>query len=298
MGVNVTLKQLRIFVAVARREHVSHAAAEMSLSQSAVSMALAALEEQLGATLFDRVGKRMVMNQQGNWLLPRAQYVLAQVEAIAGEFGSSGRKMCAIGASTTIADALFPSMSMHLYSVCPDLELYLETGNSSVIIDHLLARRIEIGLVEGVCQHPRILARPWFTDQLLIVAHPAHPLVLQSQETPLSVQQLSHSRWVMREEGSGTRAIFEHVFRTVLASFHIVATLKHVPSIKQLVASGDMLACLSALTVAGEIARGELKVVHMRDVQLERQFFLLQHRQAFYSEIHTELLQWIVQQRM
>ncbi|PIX53360.1 MAG: hypothetical protein CO188_01290 [Zetaproteobacteria bacterium CG_4_9_14_3_um_filter_54_145] len=161
IDMNITLKQLRIFAAVAQRENVSLAAIDLSLSQSAVSMALKELELQLGLKLFDRVGKRMLINQQGYWLLPRAQGILDQIQMIAGELGKAGRQLLAIGASTTIADCLFPALATHLYNTNPELELRLETGNTSAILAQVLARKIELGLIEGVCQHPQLVSTPW-----------------------------------------------------------------------------------------------------------------------------------------
>ncbi|OIO71495.1 MAG: hypothetical protein AUJ58_00340 [Zetaproteobacteria bacterium CG1_02_55_237] len=293
---HITLKQLRIFVSVARSENVSRAAVELCLTQSAVSMALKELEKQLGLQLFDRAGKRMLMNQQGHWLLPRAQRILDQIQAIARELGQASRQTLAIGASTTIADCLFPNLVTHLYAQAPDLELHLETGNSSAILAHLLTRKIELGLVEGVCQHPQITATPWWTDHLVIVASPSHPLVGQARGGPLPVKVLAGTTWIMREAGSGTRSIFEHAFRAHLSDFNILAELKHVPTIKALVADSERLACLSAIAVKKEIASGELVILNVRGMKLERQFYMLQHKQVYQSDIHTHLIQWIMQQ--
>jgi len=293
---NITLKQLRVFAAVAQRENVSRAAIDLSLTQSAVSMALKELELQLDLKLFDRVGKRMLMNQQGYWLLPRAQGILDQIQMIASESGKAGPQLLAVGASTTIADCLFPALARHLYGSHPDLELRLETGNTSAILTQVLARKIELGLIEGVCQHPQLIATPWWTDHLVIVANPAHPLVVQSATSPVTIKALAGSRWIMREAGSGTRAIFEHAFRRQLSGFNIVAELRHVPTIKALVASGDSLACLSGITVAKEIAAGTLAPVSVRNMRLERQFFMLQHKQVYQSDIHAGLVRWVMQQ--
>lgn len=293
---NITLKQLRIFVAVAGNENVSRASEKLSLSQSAVSMALKELELQLGLKLFDRAGKRMLMNRQGHWLLPRAQHILEQVQSIGRELGYSARQTFAIGASTTIADCLFPSLASHLYEQYPDLELHLESGNSSSILSLLLARKIELGLVEGVCQHPQVTSTAWWTDRLVIVASASHPLAVRAGKAgPLPASALGNTAWIMRETGSGTRAIFEHVFREYLPSFTIMAELDHLPTIKALVTGGDCLACLSEITVKRELARGELVAVDIRDMALERQFYMLRHKLGYQSDIQARLIEWIGQ---
>ncbi|HKI61239.1 MAG TPA: LysR substrate-binding domain-containing protein [Mariprofundaceae bacterium] len=293
---NITLRQLRVFVAVAKSENISHAALALSLTQSTVSMALKELEGQLGLRLFDRLGKRIVMNSQGYWLLPRAQRILGQIQSIAGELGHASRPALSIGASTTIADCLFPRLSTHLFQQHPDLDLHLETDNSSGILDRLLARKIELGLVEGVCQHPQVTATPWWTDRLLIVASPLHPLAVRAAAGPLPLKALEASSWIMREAGSGTRAIFEHAFREALPGFSIQAELKHVPTIKALVATGSSMACLSEIVVRKEIERGQLAVVDVRDRKLERRFYMLQHKQGYQSEIQAHMTRWIMQQ--
>jgi DNA-binding transcriptional LysR family regulator len=293
---NITLKQLRAFVAIAHTENVSRAATQLSLTQSAVSTALGELEQQLGLTLFDRTGKRIRINPQGHWLLPKAQRILDQVGSIAEELGQAGHQSLSLGASTTIADFLFPRLARHLYGQFPELELQLESGNSSAILSELLTHRIELGLVEGICQHPKITSTPWWTDRLVIVANPNHPLTVKAVNGPLSSEALKGSQWIMREAGSGTRAIFEHAFRALLPHFDILTELKHVPTIKALVANGDALACLSEITVAKELATGELAVLDIQGMALERQFYILQHKEAFQSEIHLHLIRWIMQQ--
>ena len=293
---NITLKQLRVFTAIARTENVSRAATELSLTQSAASMALRELEQQLGVQLFDRAGKRLQLNVEGNRLLPKARQILDEVQQIAGELGHAVRPQLAVGASTTIADCLFPTMATHLYQRHADLDLQLESGNSSNIMALLLAHRIDLGLVEGVCQHPQLASTPWWTDRLVIVASPEHPLVRQSAMAPLPVTALAGSRWILREAGSGTRAIFEHAFRAQLSGFELAAGLKHLPTIRALVAAGDALTCLSGISVSTDIAAGRLAVVHVRDLTLERQFYLLEHKQAYRSAIHGELIDWIMQQ--
>jgi len=293
---NITLKQLRIFVAVAGTGNVSRASEKLSLSQSAVSMALKELELQMDLKLFDRAGKRMLMNRQGHWLLPRAQHILEQVRAIGRDLGQSAPQTLAIGASTTIADCLFPSLATHLYGQYSDLELHLESGNSSTILSLLLARKIELGLVEGVCQHPQITSTAWWTDRLVIVAAASHPLAVRAGRAgPLSASELAGTAWIMRETGSGTRAIFEHVFREYLSSLSIMAELDHLPTIKALVKGGECLACLSEITVKRELASGELVAVDIRDMALERQFYMLRHKQGFQSDMHAHLLEWIAQ---
>jgi len=290
---NITLKQLRAFVAIAHAENISRAAEHLSLTQSAVSTALRELEQQLGLTLFDRTGKRIRINPQGHWLLPKAQRILDQVNSIAGELGQAGQQTLAIGASTTIADFLFPRLAIHLYDRFPGLEIHLESGNSSAILTELLSHRIELGLVEGICQHPKVTVTPWWTDRLVIIACPDHPLAGRG---PLPPEALMESRWIMREAGSGTRSIFEHAFRHHLPHLDILTELKHVPTIKALVASGAGLACLSEIAVANEIDRDELAVLNIRDMTLERQFYLLRHKETYQSNIHTYLVDWVMQQ--
>jgi len=293
---NITLKQLRIFVAVARTENISRAAVELSLTQSAVSMALRELEQQLGTQLFDRIGKRLLMNGQGHRLLPKAKQILDEVQDIGTGLGHAIRPQLVVGASTTIADCLFPTLATHLYAHHTDLDLHLESGNSHAIMALLLARKIDLGLVEGVCQHPQLTSTPWWTDRLLIVASPRHPLAKQAAGAALPVTALKGSRWILREAGSGTRAIFEHALRAQLSGFEVAAELKHLPTIRALVAAGDALTCLSEISAAADIASGRLVSIDVRGITLERQFYLLEHRQGYRSAIHLELIDWIRQQ--
>jgi DNA-binding transcriptional LysR family regulator len=290
---NITLRQLHIFMAVAAGGNVTRAANELNLTQSAVSTAIRELEQQLGLSLFDRAGKRIRLNRQGDWLLPRARRILDQVQGLADELGQAGRQSFSVGASTTIADCLFPRLAVHLYAAYPGLELHLHSANSSDVLASLLAHSIEIGLVEGICQHPKIEATAWWTDRLAIIARPDHPLVRLAAGQPLPAEALAGSRWIMREPGSGTRDIFEHAFADLLTAFDIAAELPHLPTIKALVADGDTLACISEISVADELAAGRLARIGIAGHKLERQFYMLRHRQAYHGEIQRALADWL-----
>ena len=290
---NITLRQLHIFMSVAANGNVTRAAGELNLTQSAVSTAIRELEQQLDLTLFDRVGKRIHLNRQGEWLLPRAQRILDQVQELADELGQAGRQSFSVGASTTIADCLFPRLATHLYESYPGLDLHLHSGNSSSVLAGLLAHNIEIGLVEGICQHAKIQSTPWWTDHLAVIARPDHPLAVRAAKRALPVSALAGSRWIMREQGSGTRSIFEHAFADRLEGFEVVAELSHVPTIKALVAEGDTLACLSEISVSRELADGRLVRIPVAGRRLERRFYMLQHKQAYRSEIQLALTEWL-----
>jgi len=291
---NITLKQMRVFVAVARVENVSRAATELHLTQSAVSMALRELESQLGRALFDRAGKRLLINANGAWLFPKALAMLEQVHDIAVQMGQADRQHLAIGGSTTIADCLFPKLARYLYETEPTLDLQLESGNSDAILALLLARNIDIGLVEGICQHPQVNATPWWNDRLVVIAHPSHPLARRAAHGPLPVEALVGSTWILRERGSGTRAIFEHALRGHISDFTLRSELKHLPTIKALVSSGNAwLSCLSEISVAAEIKAGDLTTIAIEGISLERQFYMLEHKQAYRSSLVSGIIHWI-----
>ena len=207
---NITLRQLEIFAAIAEQGNVTRAAEELLLSQSAASMALAEFENQLGEKLFSRSGKKLCLNESGRTLLPRVMELLARTAEIECMFASSGRELAGavkVGASSTIGNYLITSYLGQFAQENPAVELSLEVGNTEQIIGSLLDFNIDIGYIEGLCQHPKIITRKWIRDKLVVFASPRHPLVAKKQ---LSIADLAAAKWILRERGSGTRVIFEN----------------------------------------------------------------------------------------
>lgn len=282
---SITLRQLEIFIAVARNGSVTRAAEEICISQSAVSMALSELEKQLNEKLFDRQDNKLYVNASGRTLLPMAQDVRARVLEIEDRFKSTMEGVSGdlrVGASSTIGNYLIPQIIGAFVSEYPDIRLALEVGNTEETVHQLLDFQIDAGFIEGSCRHRDIEAIAWRPDTLKVVASPHYPLATQAQPTPAD---LAHERWILREPGSGTREVFETAAAGVLDGMNIFLELGQTEAIKRAVEAGLGIGCLSALAVARELKSGELVEIPTPYLDLRRQFYLLLHKQKYQSRV-------------
>jgi DNA-binding transcriptional LysR family regulator len=175
----MTLEQLRIFVAVAERLHMTRAAEALHLTQSAVSAAVNALETRHGARLFDRVGRGLALNAAGTAFLPEARAVLARAEAaerLLDELAGVKRGSVRLFASQTIAAYWLPPRMAAFAQSHPGIELRLSIGNTHQVVEAVRAGEAELGLIEGAEDAPRLERTRIAADRLIVVAAPGHPL--------------------------------------------------------------------------------------------------------------------------
>ncbi len=203
----MTLEQLRVFVAVAERQHVTKAAQSLNLAQSAASAAIAALEGRYGARLFDRVGRGIELTQAGHLFLAEARAVLATVasaERTLSELGGLQRGTLSIRASQTIASYWLPPHLVTFRRLYPKIDISLGIGNTGQVAAAIHDGHAEIGLVEGAIDDPALVSTHIAEDRMVIVVPRGHVL---AGERRLQPEALMGLEWVVRESGSGTRSV-------------------------------------------------------------------------------------------
>ncbi len=276
----ITLKQLDVFSAVAREGSVTRASAWLNLTQSATSMALSDLETQLGAKLFDRVGRRLQLNELGARLLPLAQETVArasEIEDIAsGDQPGVGRLR--IGASLSIGNYLMPQLIGDYMKTHPDAEISLDVGNTRHVIEAVKQFTCDIGFIEGFCHEPDIDLLPWIEDELVIFAGQDHAL---AQQDKVSADDLAQAHWILREPGSGTREVFDNAVAGKLPTLKVRLELSHTEAIRRAVEAGIGLGCASRLTLQESLDQGRVKVLATPFLNLRRSLFILRHRNKY-----------------
>ena len=289
----VTLRQLHIFTAVADAGSTTAGGLHIALSQSATSGALNELEALLGARLFDRVGKRLVLNDTGRALLPQARALLDGAQGIENQFGigdaaeaGAGAAIAThlrVGASTTIGNYLLPALMASHLRASPRTGIDVTIGNTSDIATAVARLEVDVGLIEGPCHEPELRARPWLEDELVIVCAPSHPLVRDDPAARVGLKALRQQRWLLREPGSGTREAVEHALLSHLHQWEHPMQLGSTEAIKQAAAEGLGLTCLSLCTVQDLLTLKRLVLVNSTLPRLTRRLYLIQHRQKQFS---------------
>lgn len=260
----LSLRQLEVFLAVIETGSTTRAAEAVALSQSAASNALTELESRLGERLFDRVGKRLVLNASGRALQPRALLLLTQARDAETLFRHGGGQL-KVGASTTIGNYLLPRLLGAADGVLPCERI--DIANTDEIAERMLRFELDLGLVEGRTLHPDLLMEPWRQDEMVIVAAP-----------PYEGAVLAALPWIMREAGSGTRRVVEQDVLSDLPVIRPVLELGSSEAIHNAVRAGLGVSCLSRHVVEQSLQSGEL-VVLAPERSIRRQLYLLRHRQ-------------------
>ncbi len=289
---HLTLRQLQIFLAIAETGSTTAAGARLPLSQSATSAALAELEAGLGVPLFDRLGKRLLLNETGRALLDPARALLDDAAQIEHRFGGArdGQLLPArvrLGASTTIGNYLMPERMAQCLVRWPAMEVSLRIGNTREIVEAVLRLEVDAGVIEGPCHESELEVLPWRDDPLLVLAGATHPLANGRQ---LSIAELRSQRWLLREVGSGTRESVEQALLPHLGGFEHSLQLGSTEAIKQGAVAGLGITCLSRSAVQDQLALGKLVVLTSRLPALSRPLYRIRHRGRPWSDSVRHLL--------
>lgn len=280
----ISLRQLQIFATVAHSGSTTAAAELIALSQSATSAGLNELESMLQHKLFDRVGKRLILNDNGRMLLPQAHQMLDAAASIERQFGvQEGAAGLRIGASTTIGIYLLPAI---LAAVSPSpsaLHPSVNIANTADVASAVENFDIDMGLVEGPCHQAELMVEPWIRDELVIVSSPTHPILSVMSNGRIGVKALREAGWLLRELGSGTREAVEHALVPHLHTLRAAGEFSNAEAIKHAAAAGLGLACLSLVAVRDMISAGQLVQLSTALPPLRRHFYLIRNRRKILS---------------
>jgi len=272
----ITLRQLEIFAAIAQEGAITRAAGRLRLSQAATSQALAELENQLQRRLFDRNGRRLAWNAAGRELLPEAIQVLDRVRDIETGAGDAAVNI-RLSASLTVGNYMLPARIARFARRYPGARFQMEIGNTGHVIASVRQFESDAGWIEGLARHPDLRSFPWREDQLVIIAAPSHALAGRKADAA----DLAHARWVLREKGSGTREVFEEAIAGKFRLPDVTAELGGIGAVKRAVMAGAGLSCISRSAVELELRAGQLRLVRAPWLDLRRQITLLLHRQKY-----------------
>lgn len=289
----MTLEQLRIFVAVAEREHVTRAAREINLTQSATSAAIAALEARYATKLFDRIGRRIELTDAGRQFLVEARAVLARAaaaETVLADLAGLKRGTLSIAASQTVANYWLPPL-MHRYRAAyPGIALSLSIGNTETVTAMVHDGRAELGFVEATIDDPTLSVKPVAEDALVMIAAPG---LLPGGSRPTAAD-LRRMPWVLREQGSGTRSILEAALAKAgiaVSELNVVLELPSNESVRTAVMDGGGASALSRLAVAAAFEAGRLVAL---DFPLpRRQFLMLRQKERYRTQAEAAFDQLI-----
>ena len=270
----MTLWQLRILLAVARHGSVKAAAAELFVTQPAVSSGVAALARELGVPLLAREGRGIRLTPAGEALAryaARSLGLLEQGRDAATAASLPGRGRTRIAAVTTAGEYVVPPILKAFQSRYPETEVSLEVGNRALVLQRLMSREADLGVGGRPPENGEVGGRPFLNNDLLIVGPPDHPAAGRSGVDPRRVSDV----WLLREPGSGTRSTLEEYLAGHDVQPRRMLTLGSNGAVKQAAALGLGVTLISAHAVVLELSAGTLARLRVRGTPVRRRWFLL-----------------------
>ena len=268
-------RQLRAFTVLARTGSFTRTAQELHLTQSAISHAMKAIEEDMGCRLFDRVGKTVVLTQAGEQLLPRAERILVEMTAARAELshlGKWGSSRLRIGASTTACQYVLPAVLSAFQKKFPRCAISIEPGDTPEAIESLRAHRIDLAVNLEPHREESLEFRPIFTDELIFALCPTHPWALASR---VPRDDIARQHYILYGKASYTFQMIEEYFREEKIVLHSLLDLGNMEAIKELVKLGLGISILAPWTAKKEIEAGSLVTLPLGRRKLKRRWGVL-----------------------
>jgi DNA-binding transcriptional LysR family regulator len=274
----MTLRQIEAFLAVAQAGSFRRAAQALHLSQPALSQHVRELEVELGARLFDRLGRAINVTEAGRIFADHAARLFATLSdarhALADLQGLQ-RGALTIGASTTPGIYLLPGILGAYRQRYPGIEVTLQLGNSRQIEALVSGGKLDLGVVgDGGTRSTEAPPETMVEDELVLIVGPPHAWARRREIEPA---ELAGQPLLLREPGSATRQVTERALAGARVAYRPGMVLPHTEAIKQGVLAGLGVAFVSVFAIRGERATGRLRALRIRGLRIVRHFRLIHH---------------------
>ena len=278
----MTIRHLKIFIAVAETGTMSSAAAKYFISQPTVSQSVKELETYYAVLLFERVGKKLYITEAGKNLLTYARIAVKQFDELNKYMFTEGHsEKIRIGATITVGSCLLPSLLKDFKHQMPQIETFAYMNNTKFIEEKILKAELDIGIVEGQVKSHDLINIPAVKDYLVIICGKDHPFAGRSR---IAISELESQSFVMREEGSGTRELFEDYMQKNGVNLKIGWEITCPDVIKKAVMETNCLAAISIRLVEEEVKSGRLYVIKSCEKAWDRSFNIVYYKNKYISE--------------
>lgn len=284
----MTLKELHFFYKLSENPQVTQVANELNISQSAISLAIKSLENSLNEQLFDRIGKKLILNEKGKYFKEKTlphYLALMDAQTIFQENKLAGN--IKIASSRTISNYIMPNIYYDFLTKYKDVKLDISTINSSKIIDKILKSELDIGLIEVDTQNSSLIKEKLCDDELIVVTSDEnHPKI--------AFIDAIKKRWILRETGSGTREIFINCIGEISKELDIFMQLQDFEEIKKIVLNNpDTVTAISKIIVEEELKEKKLFQIKLKNLELKREFYLVYHKEKTKNLLFETLIEFL-----
>jgi len=285
----MTIRHLKIFIEVVDSGKMSTAANKLFISQPTVSQAIRELEEHYGYLLFERLNKRLYITEKGKRLLSYARNVVKQFDDMEEMMLKENyMEKIRIGATITVGNCILGEVIKNFKIMNPHVEIYSYVGNTRDIEEKLLNSKLDIGIVEGRVKSPDLISIPEVEDFLVLVCSMDHPF---AKKKSVMIEDLENRKFAMREQGSGTRELFERYMLDKGIPIKIAFEGNSSTAIKKTVTDNNFLAVVSIRLVEEEIKSGKLYPIINTDSEWDRYFSVVYHKNKVVTDEMASLIE-------
>lgn len=275
----MTIRHLKIFIAVAETGKMNLAAEQLYLSQPTVSQAVRELEEHYHVLLFERLSKKLYITDAGRQLLVYARQAVEQFDMLEDRMlDADGGEHLRIGVTMTVGSCILPSLLNAFEKINPQAEIYTCVDNTREIEEKLLSAQLHMGIVEGIVKSPDLISIPMVEDSLVLACSAEHPFAARERLRP---EELTGQAFVMREMGSGTRALFDMYLQKRGLAVQTKIEAHCISTIKNAILYNQCLAVISVRLLEEEIRQGKVKVFYNKKGEWDRAFSFVYHKNKF-----------------
>lgn len=281
-----TFRQLKTFIATAEYKKMSEAAKHLYVSQPTVSQIISDLEKEYNTTLFERHAKELIITPAGQLLLDNARQIIAIHETLEQNMKTiNSARPLRIGATMTVGTNIMAKIAVGLEQQYPDIEALINVCNTDHIEQMLLHNELDIALVEGVIMNDAIITKPALLDTLCIICSEDHPFAHRKSIKP---DELHNQKFLLREQGSGTRAIFERLMLAHHIPYKVKWESTSTPAIVDGVQNNIGLGFVSERCITDR--HKNVHICPIQDINLKRFFYICYNR---YHPITTQMQDFI-----
>lgn len=277
----MTIRHLKIFIAVADAGKMSLAAKQLYLSQPTVSQAIGEIEAYYNVKLFERLSRRLYITDAGKLLLGYARHITTLFNEMEHALHDSAENsILRVGATVTVGTCVLTDIIRRLEKELPALHVEAVVSNTRAIEEKLLRSELDCALVEGEINSTELLAEPVIADELILICSESHPF---AKKTTVTADELENQHFLLREKGSGTRALFENYLSSHGVKVYEKWECQSAQAIKNGVMEGQGLSVISRRLVAKELKAGKLCTAAFADRPLTRSFCFVYHKNKYLS---------------
>ncbi len=284
----MTLRHMRIFIAVYEGKSMTVAAKKLFIAQPSVSLAIKELEDYYGVKLFDRISRRLHITEQGKEFYKYASHINSlfdDLEYKINDWDKTG--IISIGSSITIGNYLLPGFIKEFNDIYENTKVYITIDNSEEIEKKVISNEVDFGLIENIPHSKHLLMEKFEKDKLVLICGANHPLF---NKTEIEIEELLDYDFILRKKGSGSRELFDSTMLTKKIEIKPVGESISNSAIIQHVIAGLGLSVIPYLLVERDVAAGKLYIIEIKDILFARDFYLIYHKNKYISEATQKLM--------